>query len=97
MPVRPTFPGVYIEEIPSGVHPITGVATSTAAFIGTFTREDYLNWIIIVSKFQPQKGDLDSDLESSLPRRTIENNLPGSMQIHQWRLRVPDGVIELIY
>ena len=34
MPVAPTYPGVYIEEIPSGVHTITGVATSIAAFIG---------------------------------------------------------------
>jgi phage tail sheath protein FI len=29
-----TYPGVYIEEIPSGVHAITGVATSIAAFVG---------------------------------------------------------------
>ena len=34
MPVTTSFPGVYIEEIPSGVHTITGVATSIAAFIG---------------------------------------------------------------
>jgi phage tail sheath protein FI len=34
MPTAPTYPGVYIEEIPSGVHTITGVATSIAAFIG---------------------------------------------------------------
>jgi len=27
-------PGVYIEEIPAGVHPISGVPTSTAAFVG---------------------------------------------------------------
>jgi phage tail sheath protein FI len=29
-----TYPGVYIEEIESGVHTITGVATSIAAFAG---------------------------------------------------------------
>src|SRR4029077_20743684 len=29
-----TYPGVYIEEIPSGVRTITGVATSITAFIG---------------------------------------------------------------
>lgn len=29
-----TYPGVYIEELPSGQHSITGVATSIAAFIG---------------------------------------------------------------
>jgi phage tail sheath protein FI len=34
MPIQPTYPGVYIQEIPSGVRTITGVATSTAAFIG---------------------------------------------------------------
>ncbi|MDD3581436.1 MAG: phage tail sheath subtilisin-like domain-containing protein [Desulfobacca sp.] len=31
-------PGVYIEEIPSGVKPIEGVPTSTAAFIGYTTK-----------------------------------------------------------
>src|SRR5260370_33972611 len=34
MPVTPTYPGVYIEEIPSGVRTITGVATSITAFLG---------------------------------------------------------------
>ena len=38
MPVAPTYPGVYIEEVPSGVRPITGVATSIGAFIGFFSR-----------------------------------------------------------
>jgi uncharacterized protein len=38
MPVAPTFPGVYIEEIPSGVRTITGVATSITAFIGRAAR-----------------------------------------------------------
>src|SRR4029453_10306871 len=34
MPVTPTYPGVYIQEVPSGVRTITGVATSITAFIG---------------------------------------------------------------
>lgn len=34
MPATLSFPGVYIEEIPSGVRTITGVATSITAFIG---------------------------------------------------------------
>ena len=38
MPVTPTYPGVYIEEIPSGVRTITGVATSITAFIGRAVR-----------------------------------------------------------
>ena len=34
MPVAVSYPGVYVEEVPSGVHTIAGVATSIAAFIG---------------------------------------------------------------
>lgn len=34
MPVAVSYPGVYIEEIPSGVRTITGVATSIGLFIG---------------------------------------------------------------
>jgi phage tail sheath protein FI len=38
MPANLTYPGVYIEEIPSGVRTITGVATSITAFIGRARR-----------------------------------------------------------
>src|SRR5687767_15048223 len=38
MPVAPTYPGVYVEEIPSGVRTIVGVATSITAFIGRAAR-----------------------------------------------------------
>ena len=34
MPVTPTYPGVYIQELPSSVHTIVGVPTSVAAFVG---------------------------------------------------------------
>src|SRR5215467_7247077 len=34
MPVMPTYPAVYIEEIPSGVSTITAVTTSVTAFVG---------------------------------------------------------------
>ena len=38
MPVALSYPGVYIEEVPSGVHSITGVATSITAFVGRAPR-----------------------------------------------------------
>lgn len=38
MPSSLDYPGVYIEEIPSGVRTITGVATSIAAFVGRARR-----------------------------------------------------------
>jgi phage tail sheath protein FI len=38
MPATLTYPGVYVEEIPSGVRTITGVATSITAFVGKALR-----------------------------------------------------------
>jgi Bacteriophage tail sheath protein len=34
MPITPTYPGIYLEEIPSGVSTITAVTTSVTAFVG---------------------------------------------------------------
>lgn len=34
MPVQTTYPGVYVEERPSGVRTIVGVSTSVTAFVG---------------------------------------------------------------
>jgi len=38
MPVALSYPGVYIEELPSSVRTITGVATSITAFVGRAAR-----------------------------------------------------------
>lgn len=38
MPIPPTYPGVYVEEIPSGVRTIVGVPTSITAFVGRAPR-----------------------------------------------------------
>ncbi|MEB1528088.1 phage tail sheath family protein [Xanthomonas sp. WHRI 7945] len=38
MPAALSYPGVYVEEIPSGVRTITGVATSVTAFVGRALR-----------------------------------------------------------
>ncbi len=38
MPAQLAHPGVYIEEVPSGVRTITGVATSITAFVGRAAR-----------------------------------------------------------
>jgi phage tail sheath protein FI len=61
MPITPTYPGVYVEEIPSGVRTITGVATSITAFVGwaakgpTDRAELVLSWADFDRKF----GGLD--------------------------------------
>ena len=38
MAITTSYPGVYIEEVPSGVRPIEGVATSITAFLGRTLR-----------------------------------------------------------
>ena len=38
MPSTLNAPGIYIEELPSGVHPIAGVSTSDTAFVDWFPR-----------------------------------------------------------
>jgi phage tail sheath protein FI len=38
MALQLTYPGVYVQELPSGTHTISGVATSITAFIGYLTR-----------------------------------------------------------
>lgn len=63
MPVTPTYPGVYIEEIPSGVRTITGVATSITAFIG-FALKGPTNDPIRIQNFgdfERQFGGLNAD------------------------------------
>ena len=67
MPVRPTYPGVYVEEVPSGVHTIVGVSTSVAAFIDTFSRApvDIAIQILSFADFEREFGGLDADSEAS--------------------------------
>jgi hypothetical protein len=38
MPAALSYPSVYVEEIPSGVHTIAGVAASITAFVGRALR-----------------------------------------------------------
>lgn len=61
MPVTPTFPGVYIEEIPSGVRTISGVATSIAAFAGWAPRgpTDRAQRVLSWADFERTFGGLD--------------------------------------
>ncbi|HEX4004739.1 MAG TPA: phage tail sheath subtilisin-like domain-containing protein [Acidobacteriaceae bacterium] len=56
-----TYPGVYIEELPSGVHTITGVATSIAAFVGWADQGPTDRAVLVTSwlDFQNQFGGLD--------------------------------------
>lgn len=63
MPATLTYPGVYVEEIPSGVRTITGVATSITAFLGRAVRGPTDDPVMINSfgDFEREFGGLDPD------------------------------------
>jgi uncharacterized protein len=67
MPANYTYPGVYIEEIPSGVHTITGVSTSDTAFVDFFKRGPLDEAVRITSfgDFERVFGGLDTRSEAS--------------------------------
>ena len=62
MPTLPTYPGVYVEELPSSVRTITAVTTSVCAFVGR-TRRGPLNSAVTLTSFADYErrfGGLDS-------------------------------------
>src|SRR5262245_61455506 len=61
MPVAVSYPGVYVEEIPSGVRTITGVATSIAAFAGWAPKGpiDRAELVLSWSDYDRKFGGLD--------------------------------------
>ncbi|HYJ87995.1 MAG TPA: phage tail sheath subtilisin-like domain-containing protein [Pyrinomonadaceae bacterium] len=89
MPATLTYPGVYVEEISSGVHTITGVATSITAFIGRALLGP-VNEPIIVNSF----GDFERTfgglwLESSMSFAVRDFYLNGGSQAIIVRLFAP--------
>ena len=62
-----SYPGVYIEEVPSGVHPIVGVATSVAAFVDGFPRGPLNSAVEVLSfsDFERVFGGLATTSEAS--------------------------------
>ncbi len=60
MPVQVSYPGVYIQEVPSGVRTITGVATSIAMFVGR-TKRGRLNVPTRVLSFSAYERNFSAD------------------------------------
>src|SRR2546428_521590 len=67
MPVSPTYPGVYIQELPSGVRTIVGVATSIGAIVGSVSRgpANVALTAFSPSDFERDFGGLSATSESS--------------------------------
>ena len=67
MPVQLASPGVYIQEVSSGVRTIAGVATSVAAFLGAASRGpiNKATRIFSFADFERAFGGLSADSEMS--------------------------------
>lgn len=67
MPGTYTYPGVYVEEVPSGVHPIAGVSTAETAFVDSFARGPMGTPTRVTSfdEFDRRFGGLDAGSEAS--------------------------------
>ncbi|MFC8681530.1 phage tail sheath family protein [Microbacterium ureisolvens] len=67
MPGPYLYPGVYVEETPSGVRPIAGVSTSDTAFVDFFARGAVDRAVRITSwgDFEREFGGLDLNSEAS--------------------------------
>ena len=62
MPVAVSYPGVYVEEIASGVRTITGVATSITVFVGWAAKgpTDRAELVLSWTDFERKFGGLDN-------------------------------------
>lgn len=76
MPGMYAYPGLYIEEIPSGVRTITGVSTSDTAFVDFFARGPIDDAVRITSfgDFERVFGGLDTRSEASYAIRQFYLN-----------------------
>ncbi len=74
--ISPTYPGVYLEEISSGVHPITGVATSITAMVGRAPRGPLRKPIRVqsVGEYQRVFGNTDAHCPMSYSVRHFFEN-----------------------
>ena len=66
MPDEPSHPGVFVEEIPSGVTAISGVATSVTAFVGPARRGPIHrpSRIVSLTEFEARFGGLSAAHET---------------------------------
>ncbi|MCD4724430.1 MAG: phage tail sheath subtilisin-like domain-containing protein [Bacteroidales bacterium] len=72
MPVQTSYPGVYVQEVPSGVRTITGVATSITLFIGR-TSQGPLNEPVLCLN--------PTDFERTFGNDTSYGDMPRSIRL----------------
>jgi uncharacterized protein len=76
MPVSPTYPGVYVQEVDSGSRTVSGVATSITAFIGRAPMgpANYPTMVYDYGEFQKAFGGRARDLPMTYAVEDFFNN-----------------------
>jgi phage tail sheath protein FI len=89
MPATYTYPGLYVEEVPSGVRTIAGVSTAETAFIDFFLRGpvDRPQRVTSFADFERNYGGLDERSEASY---AVQQYYLNGGQI-AWIVRVAPG------
>jgi uncharacterized protein len=92
MPGPYLYPGVYVEEIPSGVRPIAGAAVSDTAFVDWFPRGrmDRAVRLTSLSDFEREFGGLHANSEASYAIQQYYLN--GGKVAWVVRVAAPDAV-----
>jgi uncharacterized protein len=88
MSISRTYPGVYIQELPSAVHAITGVPTSIAAFVGYTPAgiDNRAQVLFSFADFERLFGGLALNSELSYAVQQFYQNAPGAQA---YVVRVP--------
>jgi phage tail sheath protein FI len=71
MAVSPTYPGVYVQEVPSGVRTIVGVSTSTALFVG-FTRRGPVSGPVLCTSYSDYVRAFGDDVTAGDMTRQVK-------------------------
>jgi len=89
MPVQVSYPGVYVQEVPSGVRTITGVSTSVAMFIGMASKGP-LGQPRRVLSFADHERAFGTDVAAGeMPDQVRQFFLNGGRTA--WVMRIADG------
>ncbi|SHN40860.1 phage tail sheath subtilisin-like domain-containing protein [Chitinophaga sp. CF418] len=92
MPVQTSYPGVYVQEVPSGVRTIVGVSTAVAVFIGR-TKKGPLKTPVLCLSFSDFERTFSSDYAGSELSRAVRLFfLNGGSQCYV--MRIADGAAQ---
>lgn len=94
MPVQPTYPGVYVQELPEP-HAITGCATAITAFVGALPQGPVGTPTPCLSfgEFQKAYGGLDPAYPTSFQVSQFFLNGGGEAWVSRLAVAAPDGTV----